>query len=264
MTTLSLDPPRPSLGLMAHAPGLTRAALVLALTLIPMSVALGLDTRLVNGVNPWIKPMKFSASLTLYLLTLAWAARYWPAGFARHWATRSFHTLVLACIGAEMAWIGGAAAFGTTSHFNISSLAMGTIYGLMGAAAVTLTSAAAVHGVVIWRAHRSAFPRLVAASFVLTFVATCLTAGYMASQLSATVAGAPAGSLWRLGWSQEGGDLRVAHFWSTHAMQLVPLAFLALPRIRGTGLALLALYTALIIGTFWQAVQGVPFLPMIG
>jgi hypothetical protein len=38
-------------------------------------IALGLfmvDTREVMGINPWIKPMKFMASISIYLVTIAW------------------------------------------------------------------------------------------------------------------------------------------------------------------------------------------------
>jgi hypothetical protein len=71
-----------------------------------------------------------------------------------------------------------------------------------------------------------------------------------------------------LGWSREVGDLRVAHFWATHALQVLPLAGWMLVRTLperpaeiGVWLAA-AGYVALVGGTFWQAQAGRPFLPV--
>ena len=40
--------------------------------LAAMLVIAPFDSRTVMGVNPWIKPIKFCASITLYVWTLAW------------------------------------------------------------------------------------------------------------------------------------------------------------------------------------------------
>ena len=53
-------------------PLLWGAAVVLLLMIPPTLVAFFLDGRTVNDVNVWIKPLKFEASLVLYLGTLAW------------------------------------------------------------------------------------------------------------------------------------------------------------------------------------------------
>ena len=54
------------------------------------------DTRLILGINPWIKPMKFLISITIFLWTVGWfmpedtpgsdlAAGASSAGFDRPW-----------------------------------------------------------------------------------------------------------------------------------------------------------------------------------
>ncbi len=49
----------------------------LALFLMMLAIA-PFDDRTVMGLNPWIKPMKFAASIALYLWTLAWYIAYLP------------------------------------------------------------------------------------------------------------------------------------------------------------------------------------------
>ena len=34
------------------------------------------DSRLVMGINVWIKPIKFAASITIYVWTIAWLLEY--------------------------------------------------------------------------------------------------------------------------------------------------------------------------------------------
>jgi hypothetical protein len=69
-----------------------------------------------------------------------------------------------------------------------------------------------------------------------------------------------------MGWARDGGDLRVAHFFATHAMHFIPLAGLlaviALPdrRARVVVYAASAGVTAFVIFTFVQALMGQPFL----
>ena len=52
--------------LLAAGGWLMAAGLVLA------AVAATVDTRLILGINPWIKPMKFLASIAIFLWTMAW------------------------------------------------------------------------------------------------------------------------------------------------------------------------------------------------
>jgi hypothetical protein len=259
--------------LMADEPRFTLLGLVLGLALIPVLAAMAIETRTYQDVNLWVKPAKFLASLSLYTLNLALFARLLPPGMTARPSYRAFSWAVVLCILAEMAWIGGAAAHGVGSHFNRATPAMDVIYSLMGLFAVTLTSASLVYGIAILR-HRAApvAPPLrlaVGLGLVLTFVLTVPVAMTMASGSGHFVGTPGTGALLPvLGWSREVGDLRVAHFLATHAMQVVPLvALAALALGRGATRAVWAIaaaYTALTIATFAQALAGQPFLPWLG
>src|SRR5262249_4858854 len=92
--------------------------------------------------------------------------------------------------------------------------------------------------------------------------------GYMASQTGHWVGGAPtdAGGWWLMKWARDGGDLRVAHFFGMHAMQVLPfvgwLAARSVSRRRAIGLVVLfaSLYAAFSTFTFMQALAGRPFV----
>ena len=107
-----------------------------------------------------------------------------------------------------------------------------------------------------------------ALGLVLTFVLTVPVGGYMSSSPGHFV-GTPAGwdtGLPLMGWSRSVGDLRVAQFLATHALHGIPLAgliaVLTLRQVAARQAVLLAsaLYVALVMATFVQALAGQPFL----
>ena len=72
-----------------------------------------------------------------------------------------------------------------------------------------------------------------------------------------------------MGWSRDGGDLRVAHFLATHALHAIPLAAWGLSRWVGASAvgavrAFAILYTVFVFFTFAQALRGQPFLSALG
>jgi hypothetical protein len=248
------------------------AAGVVFLLMIPPTVAAMLaDDRLHLGLDIWVKPLKFQLAVAIFCFTMAVYARWLPQGVTgRRWY-RVYAASVVAAMGAEIVWITGAAALGTASHFNTTPVGM-ALYAVMGLLAVYFTASTAVYGVLVARNRRPGLdPALragLALGLVLTFVLSVFFAGQMASNGSHFVgaAASDAGGLWPMGWSREVGDLRVAHFFGTHAMHAVPLAgFLAgraLPRrpavLATWGVA--ALWVAFCAATYLQALAGRPFI----
>jgi hypothetical protein len=252
-------------------PVFTGAAALLAVAILPTLLAIACDRRMLLGVNIWIKPLKFELSLAVYLATLAWFAGWLPDAFVEHPSYKLFAWAVAAAAMIEMIWVAGAAAFGVASHYNRTQPLLAAIYPLMGLIAVFLTSATLVYGIVILSDATSpldpTFRLSVGLGLVLTFVSTVIVAGYMASH-SRTIGVSPsdAHGLSLLGWSREVGDLRVAHFFATHAMHFIPLFGLLTASMLQTRIAVLsvaafsALYSALVAYTFVSALGGKPFL----
>ncbi len=256
-------------------PAFAATTVFLIAMMLPTGLALVLDARLLNGVNVWIKPLKFEISLAVYLGTLAWFANFLPQRLLQSVRYRLLSWAVVIAVAAEMLWIGGAAHLGIASHFNVATPAMQALYPLMGLLAIIITMPSLVYGLALLR-HRDsglapAFRLSLVIGLVLTFVLTVLVAGFMASGTGHGVggSGSDAGGVPFLGWSRDGGDLRVAHFFASHGMHFIPAIGYAAarslrPRVAQTAVILAsALFVGFVAYAFVEALQGKPFMTLL-
>jgi len=265
------------------SPGLIATAALMQIVLVVALVGLAVDPRIITGAPAWLKPAKFAVSITIYTITLAWIFTLLPE-WVRTRRVVGWLTAVTMVI--EIAIIGGQAWRGTTSHFNVGTVADAVLFTIMGTAIFIQTFATIAVAVALWR-HRF---EDVAVGWALRFgmiitIVGALTGGFMtrptAAQLDAaragermTIAGAhtvgaPDGGpgLTGTGWSTEHGDLRVPHFVGLHALQVLPLVALWLGRLRVRGrlrerLVLMAAagYAGLYVMLLTQALRGVPLI----
>ncbi|OGX83321.1 hypothetical protein [Hymenobacter coccineus] len=233
------------------------------------ALAIGLllvDHRLVAGAPAWLKPLKFSLSITAFAWTLGWLLADLPGP-----AQRSVQLLswgVALSMAVEQAVIFVQAARGTTSHYNASTPLNGLLFGLMGVFIVvnTLMSAWAVYLAWHYQPHGPAGYVWGLRLGLLLFLVGSLLGGMMIHNMQHTV-GAPDGGpgLPGLGWSTRAGDLRVAHFLGMHALQVLPLLGWALSRAvpqQAAGLtwAGAVLYAGAVAGLFALALASRPLL----
>lgn len=254
----------------AAEPLLGATGILLALALIVTVPALALDNRVLRGENIWLKPIRFQIALSAYFLTLAYFARWLPAGMTKGRVYRGFAYVIVVAAVAEIVWIGGAAAVGVGSHYNLDAPATAWLYSAMGIVAVVLTSASLVYGIAIWRApaweQNDAVRQAVALGLMLTFGLTVPVAGYLSAFAPADVKSAGVQVLDAevigtfLGWSRPSGGLRTAHFLATHAMHFLPLLGLVLVLVTSAERARFAIraaaitYAALVITIFVASV----------
>ncbi|WP_133170068.1 hypothetical protein [Kumtagia ephedrae] len=255
-------------------PGFFGCAVALLFAATPLAFAAGIEARTFLGINVWIKPLKFELALIVYLLTLALFARWLPTGTTgRRWY-RAYRLAVIAAIVAEMVWIGGAAMLGTASHFNRTPTGI-VIYSAMGLGAILLTTPTAVYAWLIARNPATGLAPALKSSVViglgLVLPLTLATAGTMSSLATHAVGGAgtDAGGLPLMGWARDGGDLRVAHFFATHALHFIPAFGLVSAAFFGSANRLpvrifATIYAGFVIWVFAEALAGRPFLPWIG
>ncbi len=253
-------------------PVLGALGLAFAAAMLPLALGTLLDPRLFNGVDVWVKPLKFCASLSLYCLTLAWFTGYVAPASRQSRVLRITRAVIVVTALFEIIYITLQAARGEASHFNVGEPFYRRLYTLMGVAAVILT---AMQLPLAWAVARRAaaglhpaFRLSVVIGLVLGAVLGIVTGIAMGGQTSHFVGGLKeAPGLPLVGWSTIGGDWRVAHFFGLHAAQALPLVGLAVAGLRPkAGVALVAAagiaYTALTLATLMQAAANRPFLAL--
>jgi hypothetical protein len=270
-----------SAALRGHRPLLICTLGSLGLTVLALGGLL-LDDRMLTGAPIWLKPLKFGVSTAIYAVTLAWLMKYVTRGrrLARAAAT-VFSVMMLG----ELVAITTQVIRGTTSHFNYQTTADGLIWRAMAVMIVAAWLCNVVLAVALLRQRLTDRPLATAlragigialVGMAVAFFMTTPPLGVAPTTNDGGIVGAhsvgvPDGGpgLPLVGWSTEGGDLRVAHFIGIHALQAIPLITLGLSllagrsrrlaseRVRVRLVRVLSLgYLGLVILTAWQAIRG--------
>ncbi|MGC5223563.1 hypothetical protein ACPW96_13355 [Micromonospora sp. DT81.3] len=271
-----LTPPQP---VQWHRPLLALAALMALVSAFAL-VARFIDPVEVTGLNQWDKPLKFSLSIVLYAVTWSWLIGQLQRFRRVAWVAG---TVIVISLIVEMIVIVGAAAVGTTSHFNVSTPLNAFAWTVMAAAISVLWLATFVAALLLFFSRLGDSARTVAIRTGAVLSLVGLGLGYLmtgptSAQLAdpqgvvgAHTVGLPDGGagLPILGWSTVGGDLRIPHFVGMHALQAIPLVLIALEllsrrvtvlrdvRVR-TGLVWVAAaaYAGFMALVTWQAMRG--------
>jgi hypothetical protein len=207
------------------------AAAHLVLFLVMLTLA-PFDSRMVLGINPWIKPMKFALSIALFTASMAWLLAELPSSES---AKRLVTWGITVAMIVEMALIALQAGRGVPSHFNNSSPLNGAVFATMGVM-ITLNTALVAYVAAEFYRLRPSLPAAYVWGIRLgltIFLLASLEGFAMIGRMSHTVGVADGGpGLPFVNWSTDGGDLRIAHFIGMHALQVLPLVGYLLSRPR--------------------------------
>jgi hypothetical protein len=265
---------------------LTLVGAAMLVLLAATVVGLVVDDRVITGAPAWMKPAKFAISIAIYAFTLIWLLTF-IKGHRRLVALVSWGTALAFVV--EMIAIIGQVARGTTSHFNVATPFDAAVWRTMGAAVVGLWLLNLLTAILLLRQRlpQPAFAwglrlgvLIAAVGMALAFLMTQPTPAQEAAAAAGQgmpIAGAHAvgvkdGGLGLpvVGWSTEGGDLRVAHFVGLHGMQVLPLlgwlaASWRAPWLRSRHrVALVGIgglgYLGLVLLLTWQALRGQPLI----
>jgi hypothetical protein len=249
--------------------------LILLALLAPTLAALALDARQINGAAVWLKPLHFQLALIVHFATLAALLQLMsPAGRASRMVRWSMTAAATASVG-EIGYIMLQAARGRASHFNYDTPIEAAMYPLMGIGAVTIVVGAFLAGVGIWRDDRRDIGTSLRLGAILGLTLGAVATLIVAATMSSGVVAGPGhwvggvrsdvNGLPFFGWSTTGGDLRVPHFFATHAIQALPVVGLLADRLLGPRASAAvwiatAFWLILVVATFVQALAGAPFL----
>ncbi|TQV89438.1 hypothetical protein [Aliikangiella coralliicola] len=225
------------------------------------------DSRLLDGVSVWSKPIKFSVSLSMHFFTLAILAQLIDEKRRTGLTLTLLGYAAVASMLFEQIYISVQAGRGVKSHFNFSSEFTQQMYMLMGVGALFLVLITFVLGIMIkkYASHNHPGYRLGAVlGLTVGSVLTLLFAGYLSSNGSHFVGGnvSDADGVAVVGWSKQVGDLRIAHFLATHLMQIIPIIGIVADRMKWQGRRVVVgstiVLVAACIALFMLALSGRP------
>ena len=239
--------------------------LVLAIVSITSSF---MDDRTLMGVNVWMKPLKFSISVAIYILTVGFLMTLYPFSKKKK---NLINNIVCWTLLIELGLIIYQASGGVQSHYNISNPFDGLIFTAMG---ILIAINVIIMALFIFETIRLKLktPKLLQWAILLGWVIVFFgswVGGQMISEMSHNIGVEDGGpGLPLVNWSTIAGDLRVAHFFGIHGLQIIPIFALLISNKSKTTtknqiiiVTVFGLAYALFVGyTFYQAKQGLPFV----
>lgn len=211
-----------------------------AMILLFLAVLAGIftDHRVITGVPAWLKPAKFALSVSIYCFTFVWLL-----GFVenRPRLVRWVANVTVVSFIVEMIAIVTQAARGTTSHFNMTTpfnsllwITMGTFIAFVWAMNLLLAIALIFEQMsdraFAWALRLGVLIAAVGMAVAFFMVrptpeqVAAIASGHGPRIVGAHGVGVADGGpgLAVVGWSTVGGDLRVAHFFGLHGLQVLP------------------------------------------
>ena len=230
------------------------AVAVICLVLMPFEEAK------ILGVNRWLKPFKFYSSVGIMILTMGWLMYY----MNNQKKVRRYSRIMAVTMFFENALIMMQAIRNTTSHFNNTSVFNGIVFNIMGILIVIFTVIVILVCIAFFRQKQFSIPLAYVWGIrlgLLFFIIFSLEGGVMVGLLKHTV-GAADGStgLPLVNWSNEHGDLRIAHFLGLHSLQILPLFGHYISGSKSQTIFFSIVYFVLCAALFLQAINGIPLL----
>jgi hypothetical protein len=246
---------------------LTYAGSLFLIAAIALGIYSTMNSESVLGINSMYKPIKFTLSTWIYSWTLAYLLFYVNNQQKVKW----FSYLSVFVMVFENSVIIVQAFKGNLSHFNQTDLVGGVLYAFMGILIVWLTTSTLIITIRFIAQKTYSISPAFALSIkigLIQFVIFSFFGGYMSVLNTHHVGGAMGQSgLPFLNWSTLYGDLRVAHFFGIHSLQIIPFAgYIITKTIKDESSAskivwlISLLYFLFISALAAQSIMGLPFL----
>lgn len=201
--------------------------LFLLATVVLFLIVNAFDTRLLDGMPVWHKPLRFGLSFTLHFLTLTLLSQLINENYRTKYRFAFFAYTAAISLWVEYSYMAIQAARSRRSHFNFETDFESLMYAIMGIGALCLVAVTFVSGIMIWRygeKNKSGLRLGAIVGLILGSILTLITAGYMSSNMlyiEHRLTNIP-NVVPYLGWSRTSGDYKPAHFIATHMMQILP------------------------------------------
>lgn len=219
-----------------------------------------IDTTFITGVNAWVKPMKFSLSIAIYSWTFGWLLHYLKSKMMAN--IISWFVIITMLVEIDIIII--QAARGEISHYNISSSLNGLLFGMMGVFIginTVINACTLILFLVESQVTIQGYRLLAWRAGLFLFLVGSISGGLMIANMGHTIGGIDGGpGIPFTNWSTQAGDLRIAHFFTLHALQLIPLFAYLIPKSMNRKALLVTLfsigYASLCMSMHYLALQG--------
>lgn len=251
-----------------HSPILFGIVMIHVCFALVALIGVFIDDRTLMGINVWIKPLKFCISGAIYIFTVGYYTTLYPYSNLKR---NSINNIVSFTLLVEIGIIVFQGARAVQSHYNQSSLFDGLLFAAMGIliAVNVLIMVFFIFDTIRLKMKTEKSVQLGILFGWIIMVVGSWIGGQMINQLGHNIGIADGGEgLPLVNWSTVAGDLRVAHFFGLHGLQIIPLFAFWLSKkvkIEVTKQLMLVtvfalLYASFIGFVFYQAKQGVPFI----
>jgi len=173
----------------------------------------------------------------------------------------SYSVMVVLVMLFELLVITWQAPNGRLSNFNTSTTLFANLFTLMGIAITTLTVWTFIPGLQFWKADAA---RIEAGYLwgirlgIILFVVFSFEGGIMGAKLRHTIGAADDGTgVPFVNWSKQYGDLRIAHFFGIHALQVLPLLGYFIFKKPIAIISFSAVYSINVTFTLFKALKGI-------
>lgn len=223
-------------------------------------VLMQFDAQQILGISRWIKPMKFFFSVGIMVWTMGCLLYY----LKFNKSVKTISWLIIISMFIENIIIMLQSARGERSHFNVQEPMNAMLFSIMGIFILLFTFTSIYAAVLFFRQKEFA----ISESYVwgirlglILFIIFSLEGGIMIAKMTHTIGGADGGpGLPVVNWSTQYGDLRIAHFFGMHALQILPLAGYYIFKKSSSIFVFGTLYFFAVSTVFFLALKGVPLL----
>jgi hypothetical protein len=220
----------------------------------------------VLGINAMYKPIKFALSIWVYSWTVALFLNLLDN--QKKVKAYSWVAVIVMCF--EQWAITSQALRGHLSHFNKTDTYGIIIFSIMGVFILTITLwTAYIVYLFIKQKEFATSPTIVLSIKIglIYFVVFSLLGGYISSMPGHTVGANDGGKgLWFINWSKFFGDLRVAHFFGIHSLQVIPFFGYIVSKYFSQNIGVeyvkifSIIYFLFVLNTLIEALSAVPFI----
>lgn len=214
------------------------------------------------GISGWIKPMKFFLSTTIF----AWTMGYYMTFLDKQNQVDIYSWSLVILLSIELILIVYQAAQGKMSHFNVATGLDKFIFNIMALAITLLMVHTLYIAILFFNQVHFESPETLILAIKLSMIIMVIFAfeGFAMGAILKHTVGSVDGTagLPIVNWSKNYGDLRVAHFFGMHALQLIPIISYFLAKSKREVIIIALVYLALVTYTLIQALQGKPFIKL--